>query len=52
MKAPATDATSALAVGLLTALACGLLLLHDPQFFWNDDYQLAFLPVFEDVNRA
>ena len=52
MKAAATDFTSALAVGLLTALACGLLLLHDPQFFWNDDYQLAFLPVFEDVNRA
>lgn len=31
---------------------CGLLLWHNPEFFWNDDYQISILPVFADVARS
>jgi hypothetical protein len=38
--------------GLAVVVICLLLLWSQPQFFWNDDYQMTFIPVFEDVNRA
>jgi hypothetical protein len=31
---------------------CFLLLWHDPQLFWNDDYEISILPVFADVARS
>lgn len=43
--------TTALA-GLAVVAICLVFAWHDPRFFWNDDYQMMFLPAFEDVNRA
>jgi len=43
--------TTALA-GLAVVAICLVFAWHDPQFFWNDDYQMTFIPVFEEVNRA
>ena len=43
--------TTALA-GLAVVAICLVFAWHDPRFFWNDDYQLTFIPVFEEVNRA
>ena len=40
------------AAGLAVVVICLLLLWSQPRFFWNDDYQMAFMPIFEDVNRA
>ncbi len=31
---------------------CGLLLWHNPETFWNDDYQISILPVFADMARS
>ena len=31
---------------------CGLLLWHNPELFWNDDYQISILPVFADMARS
>src|SRR6185503_10434865 len=37
----------------LSVLAFSLLLVwRDPLVFWNDDYQISILPVFEDVARS
>ena len=47
-----TDAGGAALVSLLITLACSVLAWQNPWFFWNDDYQLAFLPAFEEINRA
>jgi len=38
--------------GLLVVAICLVFVWHDPRFFWNDDYQMTFIPVFEEVNRA
>jgi len=46
------DAAGATLTSLLVTIACGLLVWHDPYYFWNDDYQLMFLPAFEEINRA
>jgi len=38
--------------GLAVVAICLVFAWHDPRFFWNDDYQMTFIPVFEEVNRA
>ena len=38
--------------GLTVVAICLVFAWHDPRFFWNDDYQMTFIPVFEEVNRA
>lgn len=38
--------------GALVLIFGGVLLAHDPGFFWNDDYQISILPVFADVARS
>lgn len=38
--------------GVLVTLFCLALLWRDPSVFWNDDYQISILPVFEDVARS
>lgn len=38
--------------GLIVVGFCGLLLLHDPQWFWADDYQTYQLANYCDVARA
>ena len=43
--------TAALA-GLLVVAICLVFVWHEPRFFWNDDCQMTFMPVFEEVNRA
>jgi hypothetical protein len=42
----------ALLSGLLIVTFCLILLWHDPQVFWNDDYELSVLPVFADMARS
>jgi hypothetical protein len=42
----------AVSAGLLVVLFCLILLWHNPQIFWNDDYQLSVLPVFADMARG
>jgi hypothetical protein len=46
------EARSAAAVGLLVAAFCGVLLLHDPHWFWQDDYQSYQLANYRDLARA
>ncbi|MFL6594436.1 MAG: hypothetical protein ACJ8HQ_03235 [Chthoniobacterales bacterium] len=48
----AKDLLGAIGVGGLIVLFCSLLLRHDPNFFWTDDYQISILPVFTDVARS
>jgi hypothetical protein len=38
--------------GLAVVAICLVLAWHNPRFFWNDDYQMTFIPVFEEMNRA
>jgi hypothetical protein len=38
--------------GLAVVAFCLVFAWHDPRFFWNDDCQMTFIPVFEEVNRA
>lgn len=56
MQPPAESTNSSRAGGTAAGLAvvaiCLLFCWHDSRFFWNDDYQMTFLPVFEEVNRA
>jgi hypothetical protein len=42
----------ALLSGLLVVAFCFLLLWHNPEVFWNDDYELSVLPVFADMARS
>src|SRR4029078_9351913 len=42
----------ALSAGLLVIAVCLILLWHNPQVFWNDDYELSVLPVFADMARS
>jgi hypothetical protein len=46
------DFSGAVAAGALVLGFCSLLLWHDPQLFWNDDYEISILPVFADVARS
>lgn len=56
MRSPAPlvrhDIVFTAAIGLAVAVICLVFVWHDPQFFWNDDCQMTFIPVFEEVNRA
>ena len=47
-----TELPGAFAASLLVIGFCALLLWHDPQVFWKDDYQISILPVFADVARS
>lgn len=38
--------------GLAVVAVCLVFTWKDPCFFWNDDCQMTFIPVFEDMNRA
>jgi len=38
--------------GLTVVAICLVFVWHDPRFFWNDDCQMTFIPVFEEVNQA
>ncbi len=42
----------AFSAGLLVVVFCLILLWHNPQVFWNDDYELSVLPVFADMARS
>jgi hypothetical protein len=41
-----------LSAGFLVVAFCLILLWHNPQLFWNDDYELSVLPVFADMARS
>src|SRR6188472_4436489 len=47
-----TEILGALSAGLLVVAVCLILLWHNPQVFWNDDYELSVLPVFADMARS
>jgi hypothetical protein len=47
-----TDLLGAAGLGGIVLLFCACLLWHNPQLFWNDDYQISILPVFADVARS
>ena len=47
-----TEILGALSAGLLVVVFCLILLWHNPQLFWNDDYELSVLPVFADMARS
>ncbi|HJT81433.1 MAG TPA: hypothetical protein VJ719_09575, partial [Chthoniobacterales bacterium] len=49
MRSSLIGATVSATLVLLFSL---LLLWRDPLVFWNDDYQISILPVFEDVARS
>src|SRR3954467_9960410 len=42
----------ALICALPVVLFCLVLLWRDPLVFWNDDYQISILPVFDDIARS
>jgi len=43
---------TAVLAGLVVVAICLVFVWHEPRFFWNDDYQMTFVPAFEEVNRA
>jgi hypothetical protein len=47
-----TEILGAVSAGSLVVLFCLILLWHNPQVFWNDDYELSVLPVLADVARS
>lgn len=47
-----TEILGALSAGLLVVGFCLILLWHNPQVFWNDDYELSVLPVLADMARS
>jgi len=47
-----SEIAGALSAGLLVVGVCLILLWHNPQVFWNDDYELSVLPVFADMARS
>ncbi|MGI8820205.1 MAG: hypothetical protein ACR2ID_04965 [Chthoniobacterales bacterium] len=46
------DLAGATGAGLVATLFCLLLLRHDPNIFWYDDYQISILPAFTDIARS
>jgi hypothetical protein len=52
VRRQAADATRAALAGIAVVVICLVFARHDPRFFWNDDCQMTFIPVFEEVNRA
>src|SRR3954468_3520048 len=42
----------ALVCAAIVIFFCLILLFRDPLVFWNDDYQISILPVFDDIARA
>jgi hypothetical protein len=51
-RSTCTEILGALSAGLLVIFFCLILLWHNPQVFWNDDYELSVLPVFADMARS
>src|SRR5437763_8118538 len=51
-RIPRPNFIGALISASLVLLFCLILLWRDPLVFWNDDYQISILPVFEDVARS
>jgi hypothetical protein len=49
---PSPTLAGAISAAAVTIVFCVLLLAHDPEVFWNDDYQISILPVFADIARA
>jgi hypothetical protein len=49
---PGQDFVGALSAGFLVVAFCLILLWHNPNVFWNDDYELSVLPVFADMARS
>ena len=49
---PRLNPVGAIAAGLIVVFFCFTLLWHNPQLFWNDDYELSVLPVFADMARS
>ena len=47
-----TEILGATTAGLSVVVFCRILLWHNPQVFWNDDYELSVLPVFADMARS
>jgi hypothetical protein len=47
-----TEILGATTAGLSVVVFCLILLWHNPQVFWNDDYELSVLPVFADIARS
>ena len=42
----------AFSAGVTVVFFCLILLWHNPNVFWNDDYELSVLPVFADMARS
>jgi hypothetical protein len=51
-RSTGTEVLGAVSAGLLVVGFCFILLWHNPQVFWNDDYELSVLPVFADMARS
>src|SRR6185437_13383697 len=51
-RSASREIIGALGAGTLVLVFCLVLLWHDPEVFWNDDYQISILPVFADVARS
>ena len=47
-----SEVLGALLAGSLVVAFCLILLWHNPQLFWNDDYELSVLPVLADMARS
>src|SRR5512140_449160 len=47
-----SEIIGALAAGVTVVFFCLILLWHNPNVFWNDDYELSVLPVFADMARS
>jgi hypothetical protein len=52
LRSTRTEILGALSAGLLVVAFCLILLWHNPNVFWNDDYELSVLPVFADMARS
>src|ERR1041384_8078388 len=52
LRSTRTEILGALSAGLLVVAFCLMLLWHNPNVFWNDDYELSVLPVFADMSRS
>lgn len=51
-RATRADIFGAAVAGLIVVGFCLVLVWRDPLVFWNDDYQISILPVFDDVARS
>lgn len=52
LRSTRSEVLGALLAGSLVVAFCLILLWHNPQVFWNDDYELSVLPVLADMARS